>query len=180
MKGIIFITLNRMVEETAGISAWESILQEVKPSSDGIYTSVEDYADEEIFSLIGAISSQLKIPAEELIENFGEYLFNQLNQKYPTFTKQEDDFLKFIETIDSVIHKEVRKLYSNTLLPELKHSYTDSKTMNLVYKSPRKLCLLAEGLIRGAAKHYKTEYLLDHHTCMHKGAEQCEFLITVK
>jgi predicted hydrocarbon binding protein len=180
MKGIIFITLNKMVEDTAGITAWESILAEVKPSSGGIYTSVEDYSDEEIFALVAAASSQLDIPAENLVEAFGEYLFDKLNQKYPTFTQQKDNFLGFIETVDGVIHKEVRKLYSNTLLPELMHSYNKDSSMNLVYRSPRKLCLLAEGLIRGAAKYYKTEYSLEHHTCMHNGADQCEFLIRVK
>ncbi|MEM7257918.1 MAG: heme NO-binding domain-containing protein [Pseudomonadota bacterium] len=45
----------------------------------------------------------------------------------------------------------------------------------MIYTSPRKMCMLAEGLISGAAKHFDTTYTLDHSKCMHNGDDCCEF-----
>jgi len=78
-----------------------------------------------------------------------------------------------------VIHKEVRKLYNSPNLPTLDCEDIDEKTLLVKYYSPRKLCLLAEGLIRGAAQHYQTEYSLNHETCMHKGADQCLLRLSI-
>lgn len=179
MKGAIFIILNQMVEEQAGVEVWEQVLKTVKPKSGAIYTSVEDYSDEELFELVGAISQCLGTPTEVLIEAFGEFLFDGLNKKYPMFTEAQGTFLEFVESVDGVIHKEVRKLYLRPNLPSLETVRLSDNVLELIYKSPRKLCLLAEGLIRGAAKHYGVSYELEHTECMHRGRDQCVMKITV-
>lgn len=173
MKGAVFIAFNQMVEENISLDTWEKMLNEVNPDSGGIYTSLEDFPDEELFALVGKLSELVGQPVEVLVESFGCYLFDFLNAKYPIFTESQPDFFGFIESIDSVIHKEVRKLYENANLPTLDCQRDDEKNMSIRYYSPRKLCLLAEGLIRGAANFYNTEYTLNHKQCMHKGAEAC-------
>ena len=101
-----------------------------------------------------------------------------LNGKYPMFSAQQDDFFDFIESIDGVIHKEVRKLYDSPSLPSLSCEREGNNILHVIYQSPRKLCFLAEGLIRGAAKHYGVEYQLTHDVCMHKGSDHCLLTIT--
>ena len=180
MKGAVFIALNQMVEEQIGLDSWESLLSTVKPASQGIYISVEDYPDEELFSLVTTLSEFANIPMETLVESFGSYLFDVLNSKYPIFSQQQATFFEFLESIDGVIHKEVKKLYESANLPTLDCERIDDYTMKMVYTSPRKLCLLAEGLIRGAARYYQVEYQLTHPVCMHKGSDHCELYITVQ
>lgn len=180
MKGEVFLAFNQMVEDQIGIACWETLLEKVEPDSQGIYTSVEAYPDSELFSLVGALSEEAKVPVAELVEQFGCYLFDTLNTKYPIFTQQQPDFFSFIESIDDVIHREVRKLYQTDNLPSLACQRIDEKTLEMTYQSPRKLCILAEGLIRGAAKHYGVEYTLAHEVCMHKGSDHCLFVIAIQ
>ena len=179
MKGIVFTTFNDMVEKEAGIDVWESVLAAVDPESGGIYTAVEDFPDSELMSMVAELSRQIDTPQTELIEAFGEYLFHALTTKHPAFADEEPDFLNFLKSIDDVIHKEVKKLYQNPNLPSLKWEQPDPQTLIIFYRSPRKLCALAVGLIRGAAEHYDVNFELNHNLCMHSGEDYCRLLIKV-
>lgn len=178
MKGIVFIAFNQMVEDQVGMDVWEKILSDVMPETEGIYTSIEEYPDHELFNLVGALSKIVDVPVAILVEQFGAYMFTVLNSKYPMFTEAKSDFFSFIKSIDGVIHKEVEKLYVNPNLPKLDCEEIDSNNLQVTYTSPRKLCFLAEGLIRGAAKHYDVEYTLDHIRCMHDGHDHCLMQLT--
>ncbi len=180
MKGAVFIAFNQMVEDQVGIDTWERLLAEVIPESGGIYTSVEDYPDSELFSMVGALSTIVNVPVPTLVEQFGAYLFDVLNTKYPMFSEEKKDFFEFIKSIDGVIHREVRKLYDNPNLPDLDCEQIDEKNLSIKYQSPRKLCFLAEGLIRGAAKYYNVNYALEHKSCMHDGCDHCLLQLSIQ
>lgn len=177
MKGAVFITFETMVCEQFGLSVWEQLLALCHPESEGIYISVESYKDEELFDFVAKLSELTETDVPILVEHFGHYLFHALNEKYPVFTEQKSDFFNFLNSIDTVIHKEVRKLYNDPNLPSLKCDMVSKDLMVMTYHSPRKLCILAEGLIRGAAEFYKVEYQLSHDICMHKEDEHCQFRI---
>jgi len=180
MKGIVFTTFNDMVENKVGIDVWESILDAVKPESKGIYTSVEDFPDEELIAMVTELSVLTNTPVYELVKAFGQYLFHTLAFKHAVFVENKPDFIEFLKSIEDVIHKEVKKLYPNPNLPSLKWEQHDDKSLSLYYKSPRKLCHLAEGLIKGAAEHYQVEYNMGHDPCMHDGSDHCHFKIAIK
>lgn len=177
MKGIVFTTFNEMIEDEMGITVWEKLLQKVQPSSKGIYTSVKNYSDQELFDLIEALSGITKIPKTELIKYYGDYLFSVLIQKYPTFTDTISDYFEFLDSIENVIHVEVRKLYENPNLPTLLCKKVNDKELIMRYESPRQLCHLAEGLVQGAAKYYEEDFNFRHSKCVHQGDECCEFFI---
>jgi len=179
MKGIVFTTFNDMVEQEIGIDVWEKILDSVNPESNGVYTSVEDFPDDELFAMVGELSEQTGTPVLELVRAFGQYLFHALAMKHPVFVDEKPDFIEFLKSIEDVIHKEVEKLYPNPNLPSLKWEQSEPNSITLFYKSPRKLCHLAEGLIKGAAKQYGVEYTFEHPVCMHDGHDHCRFEITV-
>lgn len=180
MKGIVFTTFNDMVEQKIGIEMWESLLESVKPESEGIYTSVEDFPDQELFDMVAELSLKTGTPVPELIKSFGQYLFHALAFKHSVFTEEKSDLIEFLKSIESVIHKEVRKLYQNSNLPTIEWEQTQDKSITLHYHSPRKLCHLADGLIRGAAEHYETSITLTETACMHDGAEKCTFIVNIK
>jgi len=177
MKGVVFTTFNEMVEEELGLEAWERLLAEVDPASGGIYTSVEEYEDDELMSMVASLSRTLDKPAGALVEHFGYYLFGTLAKKYPEFVRDAPDLFTFLESIDGVIHKEVRKLYHNPHLPSIETRRVDGNTLQMIYRSPRKLCQLATGLIKGAADSYQREADISHDVCMHDGAPHCDFTI---
>jgi len=175
MKGIVFNVLEEMVIDQCGMDTWNEILQQLQVA--GIYTATESYPDEELFSLVTCISDKTQIPPETLISAFGEFLFDRLAAKYPVFIEAEPTLKGFLKSVHSVIHIEVRKLYDNPNLPDFDYEDQAANTLLMRYTSPRKLCILAEGLIRGAAKHYETDIELEHPVCMHKGADHCDLIV---
>jgi predicted hydrocarbon binding protein len=176
MKGIVFTLLNEMVEENYGLEAWDQLLQNA--SCDGIYISTETYPDAELMALVGAASEMTNIPANALVKAFGEYMFPSFQEKYPILFKEGMTFKPFLLTVDRVIHVEVRKLYPDAGLPEFKYQDESDNELVMLYRSPRKLCALAEGLIAGAAKHFNADYQLKHDICMHNGDDHCRFELT--
>lgn len=177
MKGVVFNILEDMVTEQGGLLMWQKVLDKV--GVDGGYTAVATYGDDELFSIVGAVIDELGVPAEEVIGAFGTYMFGQLARRYPVFVDSCDDFFSFLESIDSVIHLEVRKLMTETQLPNIKCTRIGDSQLLMDYSSPRKLCLLAEGLIYGAADHYCNRIKIEHPVCMHKGADHCDLQVSL-
>lgn len=175
MKGVIFNVLEEMVIDQCGMQAWNEILDQLV--MDGIYTAGESYPDSELFRLVQAISDKTGIATETLVGAFGEFLFDRLQQRYPMFVESEPDLRSFLMSVDGVIHIEVKKLFDNPNLPSFSYLEISDKELLMRYSSPRKLCLLAEGLIRGAAKHYQESITIKHPVCMHNGAEHCDLII---
>lgn len=173
MKGAVFIALNEMIESQYGINTWEELLDEVKPPSNGIYTSTEDYSDDEMTQFVLAISKKLSLESSQVTRLFGKFLFTELNKKYGIFTKLSSSLFEFLVSIENVIHKEVRKLYTNPNLPTLACEIKNENEIIVTYQSPRKLCFLAEGLMFGAANYYKENVVIDHTQCMHDGFDTC-------
>lgn len=177
MKGVVFNILEDMVTEKGGLQMWQKVLD--KAGVDGGYTAVSTYSDDEMFSIVGAVVEELGIPAEEVIGAFGVYMFGQLASRYPVFTDSASDLFTFLESIDSVIHLEVKKLMTETNLPSISCTREGEKLLVMNYRSPRKLCILAEGLIYGAAEHYGYGIKIDHPVCMHKGADHCDLQVSL-
>ena len=175
MKGVIFNILEELVEEKCGMQAWNEILQGLE--YDGIYTAAKSYPDDQLFALVGAVSKTLQMPAGDVVGVFGEYMFKQLAERYPVFIEQEPSLRGFLKSVDGVIHVEVRKLYDSPNLPSFVCHDRDEQTLVMEYRSPRQLCILAEGLIRGAALHYGNPIEIEHPRCLHKGDEHCDLII---
>jgi hypothetical protein len=177
VKGVIFNVLEELVIEKAGMECWNNILQNVE--SDGIYTSGDSYPDEELFGIVTEICKALNLDMPTVVGIFGEYLFDQLDARHPTFVQNSTDLKSFLISVDTVIHGEVLKLYQNPNLPQFKYIDNGDKNLTMHYTSPRKLCILAEGLIRGAAKRFGNEIHIEHPVCMHNGSEHCVFHVSI-
>lgn len=175
MKGIIFTTLNQMVEEKFGLEFWDKVLLDAKPPSEGIYTAGAFYSDAELFAIIGSISKISNIPVPDLVRSYGEYLFEKLAVYFPELVPQSASLKEFLQSIDRVIHVEVRKLHPNAELPSLQYEDPAPDQLVILYKSPRKLCMLAEGLMKGAAQHFNEKINITEPNCMHKDADHCRF-----
>jgi hypothetical protein len=175
MKGIIFTTLNEMVEEKFGLEFWDSVLLDAKPPSEGVYTAGAFYSDSELFSIIDSISKISNIPASDLVRTYGEYLFEKLAHHFPELVPEHATLKMFLQSIDRVIHVEVRKLHPNAELPSMKYEDPAPDQLVILYQSPRKLCMLAEGLMKGAAQHFKETINIKEPVCIHKGGDHCRF-----
>lgn len=180
MKGIVFTSLADMVEEHHGIELWNKALKVSKVDSGGVYTAGKTYSDSEFFSLVQVLQKELNADTDELIRSFGMYFFSVLIERHPYFYVNEPTFIGFLKSIKDVIHVEVKKLFEQTAVPRFSYESEFKSRLTMYYQSPRKLCMLAEGMIYAAADMYNVNIRLSHLQCMHKGNHRCEFLVEVK
>jgi predicted hydrocarbon binding protein len=152
-------------------------LDSVKPELGGVYAYIEGFPDQQLLDVVTKLSHRTGTPLTELIEAFGQSVFHCLAFKHSIFTDEKANLMEFMKSIESVIHKEVRKLYQNPNLLSIEWKQPAKDSLTLRYQSPRKLCHLADGLIRGAAEHYKTKINMSQTTGMHDGATRYTFLI---
>ncbi len=179
MKGAVFTIFQEMIEEKFGMECWEALLKKSDLPSGGIYTSAEIYDDKEILALVTALSEYSGLPAPDLIEAFGRYLFPVLAHSLPPGMTDYPDLWSLLDGVDSVIHVEVRKLYPDAITPKIVITErVDEDSIKLMYQSPRKMCLLAIGLIHQAAERYSDTVTIKHECCMNEGADHC--LLTVQ
>src|SRR5687767_5350894 len=83
MKGVVFNLLEAAVRRDYSDDTWEELLETT--DIDGAYTSLGNYPDEEMMKLVGAASSVLKIPADDVVRWFGRNALPLLAKKHPYF-----------------------------------------------------------------------------------------------
>ncbi|MCB2385067.1 heme NO-binding domain-containing protein [Thalassolituus alkanivorans] len=178
MKGVVFDILRDMVEEQFGLAGWNALLD--KAGADGLYISTQTYPDEELLKLVAAASEVTGKPADELVFSFGEFMVKEFYKCFPGFFDNASGLIDFLISVDRIVHVEVRKLYPDAALPSFTYEGGSSDEVTMNYRSPRKLCRLAEGLIAGSAEHFGEKYQLQHDPCMHRGADCCSLHIKLE
>ena len=156
MKGVIFTSFLTMVEDKFGLEVADTVIEESELSTNGAYTAVGTYPTTDMVNMVVKLSEASGLSIEILLEEFGKYLFSILHVSYPNCFPHDVGFYEFMGAIHDNIHVEVLKLYPEAELPVFKTlAYTPGKAITLRYESPRKMSVLARGLIKGAASHFK-------------------------
>lgn len=176
MKGIVFQVAQECCETQHGPEAWDEILADA--GVDGVYTSLGNYDDSELISIVGAGAKKLGMGEGELITWLGESAIPIFFERYPHFFESHRKTIPFLLTLNSVIHPEVRKFYPGADVPEFGFKLNGENELIMIYQSKRKMCAFAEGLIRGTATHYKEKLEIEHQTCMNQGDSVCTMRIT--
>ncbi|EKD71129.1 MAG: hypothetical protein ACD_46C00266G0003 [uncultured bacterium] len=178
MKGIVFTSLGDMIIERYGLETWDNLLSQVNLESGGSYAAGGTYPDTELVALVTTIAKMKNIEVPALLEQFGEYMFPVLAKKYPIFIKKNMSLKDFLKSIDDTIHVEVMKINPDAELPSIKYEEMGPNQLTLLYRSRRKLCNLAIGLIQGAATHFHTKVKIKQPLCMHHGSDHCRLEVT--
>lgn len=152
MKGIVFNLLEEVVTRRFDANTWDSLLDAA--GVDGAYTSLGSYGDDQLGRLVGAAATALKQPPQEIVRWFGREALPLLAVKYPQFFRPHADTRSFLVTLNGIIHPEVRKIYPGADTPEFEFVGGPPGSLTMIYRSRRRLCAFAEGLIVGAAVFY--------------------------
>lgn len=177
MKGVIFNLLEQVVTDAHGVETWEALLDAT--GLEGTYTAVGSYPDAELLALVGAGSARLGVPENDLVRWFGETSLPLLANRYPQFFEGHTSLATFLPTLNDVIHAEVRKLYPDAVVPVLSFVETGRDRVVMTYDSPRRMCALAEGFIRGAARHFGEQPGIEQPECMLRGDARCVIDVSV-
>jgi hypothetical protein len=178
VKGVVFNLLEEFVRGAHGEDAWDAVLDRARVQ--GAYTSLGNYADQDLGALVGAASEMLGQPPPVIVRAFGRAALPMLAAKYPAFFAPFPSTRPFLLALNDIIHPEVNKLYAGAETPDFDFDPSSADVLVMRYASPRRLCEFAQGLIEGAAAHYRETVTIDQPQCMHRGDARCEFRITLR
>jgi hypothetical protein len=170
MKGIVFNLLEQLVARDYGEDTWDALLG--AGGLDGVYTSLGSYPDEDLGKLVSAAAEALAVPADEVVFWFGRNALPLFAGRYPQLFEPHTSARSFVLTLNEIIHPEVRKLYPGADVPVFEFDVGEG-ILVMGYRSPRKLCSFAEGLLTGAADHYRERVTIAQPSCMKRGDDRC-------
>jgi Haem-NO-binding len=178
VKGIVFNLLEDAVTKAQGEDAWDDLLEAA--GLDGAYTSLGNYPDRHLTILVEAAAAAADESPQTIVRWFGQQALPALAVAYPGFFDPHDDIRPFLDTLNDIIHPEVRKLYPGADVPTFGLTTAPDGSITMRYGSPRQLCAFAEGLIEGAAAHFGQTVTIQQPQCMLRCDELCAIEIRVE
>lgn len=154
MKGLVFTEFIEMMENDFGFEVADRVIENSDTTTKGVFTGVGTYPSRDMVALLTQLSTEIKKPADELLLHFGTYLFNSFSRLYAHLITDIKDTFGLLEQIEDFIHVEVKKLYPDAQLPAIDTRMVGADTMELIYRSRRKLGHLAHGLMMGCAAYF--------------------------
>ena len=155
MKGVIFNAVEDAVVDLYSEDVWDDLLDAAK--LDGHYTSLGEYDDAELLSLVTAACEMTGHQPDELVKILGRHAFPHLAGRYPELVDGADNTHAFLRRVNDIIHPEVLKLHPDAKPPEFEFEDLPDSVLRITYKSERRLGALAEGLILGAGDRFNED-----------------------
>ena len=85
---------------------------------------------------------------------------------------------EMLEGLDSIIHMEVKKLNKQAETPSIVVKSSSENEMVLEYRSAKKLCWLALGMLKSAAEVFQEDMTISMPLDMHEGEDHCQLVVT--
>lgn len=159
MKGVFFTEFLHMVEAEYSANMVDDIIEIANLPSQGAYTTVGAYPDEELISLMQCYAEMTQLSIAEILKAFGRHLFKRL---FPIFLRQQrkliiQDAFTLFENLDHYVRFEVFKLYPDGERPSFKAQRLDNYTMLLDYTSPAPLIYAIYGVLEAGLQYFGQE-----------------------
>lgn len=170
MHGILFHELRGYAQFRLGAQGWESLLTQagLPPR---IYLAFQQYPDAEVKSLVEAAARLTGQPLRETLEDFGEYTAPSLLKKYRVLVEPHWTVLDVLEHSERILAG-VRRGEAGQV-PRLDIQRRQD-VVEVSYSSPRKLCGMGIGFVRGLAKQLGQRVVVHERQCMLQSAPRCE------
>jgi hypothetical protein len=171
VKGVIFNLVEDVVRQEHGDDVWDEVVD--ASGVTGAYTSLGSYPDADLEALATTVALRESAPTSAVMRHIGHESIASLAARYPEFFEPFDEVRPFLLTLNSIIHPEVRKLYPGARPPDFDIRTDDAHVLEMVYRSERQRCDLAEGLILGAADWFGQVVELSQPLCELRGDAMC-------
>lgn len=159
MKGVIFNAVEEAVVNLYSEDVWDDLLDAAGVS--GRYTSLGSYDDAELIALVEAAVEMTGIDATELVKVLGRHSFPHLASRYPDLVDESAGTHDFLRRVNDIIHPEVLKLHPDATPPQFEFEDRPDGSLRVTYHSVRKLGVLAQGLMYGAADKFNEDIEID-------------------
>ena len=109
---------------------------------------------------------------------FGAFLAAGLVKVYAPFIDAQWRLLDLLEHTEESIHQAVRLNDAAADPPRLYVTRPRDDRVEVNYRSPRMLCGLAKGIVRGLSAHFQEPVIIEDVACMHSGDAACKIAVT--
>jgi hypothetical protein len=172
MHGVIFLELKKYVETKLGAEAWTSLLDRAGLAGRE-FTLLQEYPDAEVVALVTHASEVTGLPAADILEDFGAFIAPDLLEMFWGTLQPSWKTLDVIEHTEESIHSVVRLRNPGARPPELRVTRPSATQVEVHYSSPRRMCAVARGIVRGMAAHFGDTVSIAEPQCMHRGDAAC-------
>lgn len=177
MHGTMFVHLRKFVDDRYGEAAWRGIMM-ASGLGQRVYLPISTYPDTDMTAIISAASDATGQPVQALLESFGEHVGPHLLEMYRHLLKPEWRTLDVLQHTEETAHRAVRLEQRGATPPYLQAKRVDEQRIELRYKSPRRLCGVAKGIIKGLSRHFGERIMIAEPSCMHRGADHCQLIVS--
>jgi hypothetical protein len=140
------------------------------------YLITEAYGDETFRRLFAKVAEETGSDPDELLREFGVFAGERtFVLLYPSYFDVAGNARTFLLTVENRIHELVRATVPDARPPQLHVEPLGDDGVQIQYTSPRQLCVLLEGLVRGTANHFEEDADVVERQCMRHGDAACVF-----
>jgi hypothetical protein len=178
MYGLVNKAVVDLVCTHFGEEAWQEIKRRAECDVD-VFVGMDGYPDELTYRLVGAASEVLNLPAEKVLEAFGEYwVLYTAKEGYGEILRASGrDFTEFLMNLDAM-HARVGIMMPNLNPPSFQVTDIAGDSIRLHYFSKRQgLGPMIVGLLKGLSSRFSTPIAVQHEKKAAEGADHDEFLI---
>ena len=178
MKGIVINITEDFIIDNFGEEIFDQTISNCNLKTEDPFVSPGTYPDSDLFEIVVNASQILEITIEEFLKKLGHYAFAKLAERHPSFLEGYNHPKSFLQTVDGVIHMEVRKLYQDSQLPVFQYSDPSKDELIITYYSKRKLYPFLEGMINGVSDYFGVGISQTHKIYEKDGVELCDYYLT--
>ena len=178
MYGLMNRAVEDLILERFGEDAWTAIKTRAGITEE-IFLSMKMYPDAITHGLLDAASETLEVPADQLLETFGEYwtLYTASRGYGQIFQRTGHTFREFMLNLYG-LHVEVLVGFPELLSPSFWCVEEGPSLLRLHYQSSRPgLAPMVVGAVRGLGTMFATETTVTHVVHSDGGADHDEFQV---
>lgn len=156
MRGLLFSEFLAFAEAEYGCD----VAERLSPPGTGRtepWNPVAAYPHQDLLGMTSRLAALTDSDGADLLRRYGARLFHRLAALYPGFLVGAQAAFPFIAGFQAAIHDELRKLHPDSEVPQIECTSRGPNRLEMVYRSPRRLGDLAEGLLRGCIEHFGEE-----------------------
>jgi hypothetical protein len=149
MKGIVFTEFLEMTEVRFGYQMVDRIILKSNLPSRGIYTSIGDYPEDELFLLIDALHEEAKLEKKYLMTLLGAKMHESFIENYKNRLVAIASTTSFLNLLEIYVNMLVRSMYAKTKVPTIEIENVGMSKLIMTYYTENRISELIEGFIQG-------------------------------
>ncbi|WP_273431851.1 heme NO-binding domain-containing protein [Chitinibacter tainanensis] len=155
MYGLVNRAVEQLVEQHLGPTGWARVCKQAGIADDG-FVAISAYPDQMTYKLVGAVSQEMGMSPEQVLEAFGEYwIMYTAEEGYADLLQTAGTSLReFLGNLDQM-HSRIETVFAQMVAPVFSVEDEGPGRYVLLYQSQREgLAPMVVGLVKGLAKRF--------------------------